>query len=979
MTPYKTIHQAAQRYAELGLRVIPLCSYNHHGMSEKHRHDCTKSGKAPLIGNWTARASNDPKIVAEWFDKYMAANVGVLTGVRGGIVAIDVDGDYGREQLEIISGGKIPATWEFTTPGGGHRYLFLAPEGVPLRKYSDSLPGAVHQELNFLIDGQQTVMPPSRHKNGGTYLWVDGHSPDEIELAAAPDWMVQKMSLALALDVLFDDSDTSSNNGSGQSIKQQLDNKPTQSKTSAGRTSNSPSSNRNEKDEILRNQCAKVSEAWELQNGDGCDWHKWFHTASLLVKAGSVEDALAFSEASSKKHNENSRTEIENMTKKDFGPTRCTTLGCDADQIKRCFGKLRKNEKNEITNSPVAFLKAEKSSNTGDIAELVKTFTRYRVQHGAIGQVDVNKSGDEVFKPFANFVAVPEEEVCLDDGATQERCFVVTGVLLDDDTMLPPLRVDHQDFHDPTKWVIRWGLRPTIFPGNYNKDRVRHTVQLLSHRVKNTVVYTHLGFRNIDGEWKYLHAGGCSDDNNVQVEVDSRLSRYILPSEEPDPIAAVERCFDLLEVANERVTHPLIATMFLAPLCEILRKIEIEPAFVVWLYGQTGAMKSTISALFLCLFGRFTAKSPPASYRDTANSLERRAFACKDSVLWIDDFHPTQNPLEARKMEQTAQSHIRAYGDRVARGRMRADATLRQDFAPKGLALDTGEQLPYGHSSNARLLGLELLPKDVNKEKLTKAQLHAPHLAEAMLGYTRWLGRQMTNNDLSRQLKETFAAKRSEAESSSSHGRIAETIAWLFLGLQSFLNYAVYIGAVTEDERKYRLVNGWRILLSLADSQSESVRESMPTTQFMDTVSELLQNRTIYVRSLNSPYESEKDFPGKHVGWHDKDYYYFLPTVLYNEVSSFLANQHEHIPLKMAALWKQLEVEGALSTETYMENGVEKVKRIRRKTVRGVRVPVLWIKKESVAVPDETEARKRDKRTRAVTQKSEPGNLFDET
>lgn len=930
---------------------MPLCSYNHKGMSEKHRDSCAKPGKVPLIGNWQRRASNDPVTIAQWFDKYRTANIGMLTGVAGGIVAIDVDGEYGYERLNDLSGGYIPVTWEFTTPGGGHRYLFLAPEATTLKKFADALPGTDHQEIAFLGDGQQTVVPPSRHMNGGTYEWVEGRSPDDIEIASAPDWMIKKMSLSSAAEDLFDEGDaTALPNGKSSET----------SKASTSRTSSfSPNSyKKGEIVEILRCKCPKVAEAWDLQSGNGCDWHRWFRTTSLLAKSGAVDDALAFSEHSSK-HNEDSRTEIENMAKKAFGPTRCTTFGCDTDQIKQCFGKLKMNDKNEITNSPVAFLKAQKSPNTSEVADLVKTYTQYRVQRGALGEISFNKDKEEVFKPFANFVAIPEEEVCLDDGTTQERCFLVTGVLLDDNTKLPSLRVSHQDFHDPAKWVIRWGLRPTIFPGNYNKDKVRHTVQLLSHGVKNTVVYTHLGFRKIGGEWKYLHAGGCSDDDNIQVEVDSRLGRYVLPSKENDPVLAVHRCLSLLEVSSERVTLPLLAMMFLAPLCEILRKLGIEPAFVVWLYGQTGARKSTIAALFLCLFGRFSSKSPPASYKDTANSLERRAFACKDSVLWIDDFHPTQNSLEARKMEQTAQSHIRAYGDRVGRGRMRADATLRQDFPPQGLALDTGEQLPDGHSSNARLLGVELLSEDVNLEKLTEAQRHAPKFAETMLGYTRWLGRLMSDNDFARHLEETFMARRSEAESSRSHGRIAETVSWLRLGLECLLDYAVSIGAVTPDERERRLEKGWKTLLSLADNQSENVRESKPTVQFLGIVSALLQNGSIYTWNVDG--SDKEDYEGInrrgiHVGWRDEEHHYYLPDVLYNEVSAFLNRQNEHIPLKKSALWKQLDEEGVITTITETDNGKPKRKRTHRKAIDGNRVNVLWVKKEFVTEEVASEA-----------------------
>lgn len=928
-------------------------------MSDQHRQACRKSGKAPLIGNWAKRASNDPETIIAWFSKYRTANIGILTGEAGGIVAIDIDGDYGRTRLEELSGENVPATWEFTTPGGGYRYLFLAPADTLLQKYADALPGEDHQELAFLGERNQTVMPPSVHKNGGTYQWVDGRSPTDIDLAPAPDWMIQKMSLAIAADSLFDDGDQAPLFHQEFPSSQEELHTPelrakSASKTSAdhpvvGYVQSSPTIHSSDISETLRTKCSKVAEAWELQGGPGCDWHRWFHVASLLVKAEAPDEAMRFSEASHK-HNEQSRSEIEAMAKKAFGPTRCATLGCGPERIKWCFGRLRTNGKGEITNSPVAFLKVNKAASTSEIVDLVEKYTEYRIRSGEIGEVATNKEGIETFKPFANFVPIPKEDVCLDDGATQERCFVISGQLLDDNSELPPLRVSEQDFHDPVKWVVRWGLRPTIYPGHLNKEKIRHATQLLSQNAKSTVVYTHLGYCMIAGEWKYLHAGGCSDDDSVKVELDDRLERYVLPADETDSVAAVRLCFSLLEVAKEHVTLPLLATMFLTPLCQVLRTIGLEPAFVVWLYGQTGARKSTLAALFMSLFGSFTAKSPPASFRDTANSLERRAFACKDSVLWVDDFHPSANSLDARKMEQVAQFHIRSFGDRTGRARMRSDTTLREGLPPKGLALDTGEQLPDNQSSNARLATLELLPEDVNLAKLTEAQGQASKLPEAMLGYTRWVGKQMSDDKFSRHLKERFHELREEAQAPPSHGRIAETAAWLQLGLECFLDYAESVEAINPEENEVKRDNGWKLMLTVSDTQNDNVREAMPVKQFLDIVSEMLLNGTLHVLDLDKAYESGSDdrvFPVNHVGWRDKKFYYFLPNSLYTEVSAFLGKQNMHIPLKQAALWKQLDAEGALSTEETEEKGVTKVKRIKRKSIpyQG-KVSVLWVKAE---------------------------------
>jgi hypothetical protein len=63
---------------------------------------------------------------------------------------------------------------------GDHRYFFL--DG-PLGKYN---PGA---GLNLQADEAYVVAPPSLHVSGRQYLWEASSEPDDLPLAALPDWL----------------------------------------------------------------------------------------------------------------------------------------------------------------------------------------------------------------------------------------------------------------------------------------------------------------------------------------------------------------------------------------------------------------------------------------------------------------------------------------------------------------------------------------------------------------------------------------------------------------------------------------------------------------------------------------------------------------------------------------------------------------------------------------------------------------------
>ena len=83
--------------------------------------------------------------------------------------------------------------------------------------------------------------------------------------------------------------------------------------------------------------------------------------------------------------------------------------------------------------------------------------------------------------------------------------------------------------------------------------------------------------------------------------------------------------------APEEIMLPLLAFTFLSPLNHFLREAGCEPKFVLFLLGKTGSRKSTLAALMLSFFGRFTASELPLSFRDTSNSME----PCKNDVWQV--------------------------------------------------------------------------------------------------------------------------------------------------------------------------------------------------------------------------------------------------------------------------------------------------------------------------------------------------------
>ena len=148
-------------------------------------------GKHPRTKNGVKDATHDEKMVRKWWREWPSANIGIATGAISGIHVVDVDVDddkVGAETLATLEAeyGKLPQTVEVETGSGGRHLWFRYPDGV------DELPG---KQLGKNIDtrGQNgyVIAPPSNHKSGYHYKWTV--SPDDVDIAVMPDWMVKKL------------------------------------------------------------------------------------------------------------------------------------------------------------------------------------------------------------------------------------------------------------------------------------------------------------------------------------------------------------------------------------------------------------------------------------------------------------------------------------------------------------------------------------------------------------------------------------------------------------------------------------------------------------------------------------------------------------------------------------------------------------------------------------------------------------------
>ena len=528
----------------------------------------------------------------------------------------------------------------------------------------------------------------------------------------------------------------------------------------------------------------------------------------------------------------------------------------------------------------------------------------------------VSKRGSSTTK-VCNFVPRIVSEKTVDDGAVTEKTLVLSGIHADGST-LPPVEVNGADLSNFNWLLDKWGAKCIIEVGQRCKDHLRYFIQTTCDSAEQLTEYHVTGWKKIDGEWHFLLPG----DDSLNVTLKGKLQHYCGESyyDLYDPIDA----YNLFEKppAPSGVIHPLIAFAFLTPLNEFLRQAGCMPKFVLFLTGRTGTRKSTIAALILSFFGKFTSTDLPMSFQDTANSITTNSFALKDVLTCIDDFYPSDN-LEMKKLNTTAQTVMRAYGDRTGRARLRSDSTLMESRPPQGNAIITGELSPdIGESGTARYFALELKEGDVDLSYLTLCQNEAQNGAyrRTMYAYTQWLKHRYLQDDdhvatLREELEKLYKQFRSDYlnHNLTCHGRLPETVASLMIGMRFFLQFLKEIGVIKQEEQDFDLDEFRKLLYALADIQSEKVEQDKPAHVFIRKLWSLIEGGKVLITERNRPKEFDP-FPPGYIGCQDDDYYYLNKELAHSAVKKLCGEQGESFPLSAKALVKALAEEGLIKT-----------------------------------------------------------------
>lgn len=520
---------------------------------------------------------------------------------------------------------------------------------------------------------------------------------------------------------------------------------------------------------------------------------------------------------------------------------------------------------------------------------------------------------------LADFVPTLISEITRDDGTEQKKMFKVgavhkSGIKLSE-------QIVSADEMQNMKWLLnRWGALGAAQPKQNVLSKICHAIMLTKCEVKFETMYLQTGWKKINGEYVFLMP---TQNNPFTVELQGKLKNYSFTEKgsQEDLIylsAMLENSF-----APQCVMLPLLAVTFLCPLNHFLKSAGYEPKFVTALIGKTGSRKSTLAALFLSFFGKFSASDLPMSFHDTANSILSNIYYLKDVLTCIDDFHPS-GMFHEQEMKSIAQNISRYYGDRIGRARLNSKAELQSSKPPTGNAIITAEYSPeISVSGSARYFNIELNENDVQLDDLSEYQQLANDgvLCGIMQSYIEWIKNVYLDDESAfvKTLEDVFLKYRKFyldrlcANRIKFHNRTPDMLAHLKIGFAFLLVFLKSKNQINKSELdKFEKVFD-EIVLKAVSANAEIIELENPTTKFCEKLKSLLDSGRCYVEAKGTDSSPRQK---NCIGLQDDEHYYLFADTTHSEVRKLCTEQGEHFSISKNELLRQLRKEGLLLSRT---------------------------------------------------------------
>jgi hypothetical protein len=353
----------------------------------------------------------------------------------------------------------------------------------------------------------------------------------------------------------------------------------------------------------------------------------------------------------------------------------------------------------------------------------------------------------------------------------------------------------------------------------------------------------------------------------------------------------------------------------------------------IYLQGTTGTFKSAFAGVLQGFWGtKFDGAHLPANWSSTGNAFEKTAFLAKDALLIVDDFVARGTRQEVAKTHANAERLLRAQGNQAGRSRMTSKAELRNAFHPRGIILATGEDIPNGHSLQARLVIVNVARGAIDTTVLNGLQKLARDgaLAKVMASFVQWLATESKQNTLLECIDMALEIER-ENIGASGHARTQDNLANLLMGLRVFLDFADDAGEISSQVTQGFMDIAKDAACTLADLQAAIDHEASDAQRFVDLMRAAVSSGKAHIErsgggkpdnaralgwrdvDIGQSGGTRTEAMGTRIGWVDGEELYIDTTASLSVIKALASGLDNHLGSSERAIAKSLREAGLLS------------------------------------------------------------------
>lgn len=546
---------------------------------------------------------------------------------------------------------------------------------------------------------------------------------------------------------------------------------------------------------------------------------------------------------------------------------------------------------------------------------------------------------------LTNFTAHIVSEQIEDDGGLEERR--VFEIECELEGRKHTVRVPSSKFSAMQWATAEIGARAIVFPGK--GEMARAAIQSLSRNIRQLTVYTHTGWREIDGAWSFLHSGGAITATGNRTDVAVRLSDSLRMVFLPEPPSVEhtpgKHCCDAFNAVLE-LKKAFPAFLTIPMIGSVLGSVLGSVNYSFYLTGESGTFKSEVTAIGQSFFGAgFDSDHFPANWNDTSNVILAKMFVAKDIWMVIDDFVPIGQKQYDDKLHAKAEVVFRAAANRSGRGRANVDGSERSAKEPRSLAASSGEDIPKGGSLQNRCCFVSLKKGDIDTDNLTAMQAlsKAGKFAEAMSAFIHYIAADYRKviDDFNKDRLALRQQLLNKAGTTKSHTRQPTTLTHLAASWRVWLKAAVERQVISKAEAKELWDEIWKTLFATIEAQKEQQSSLHPADYFIRLFRSALLSGKCHLATVESKEpEGSNRFgwrsgiaQGECAGWIDNGLIYMQPETAYKHANAQGFSLGEGIPVGVKKLWERMDERGMIALKDKGRGRTARVPVIRENAV----------------------------------------------